>query len=78
MDNRHALRVVNAQFAEILSKAKEEDWELPTPCTEWSIRDLVGHVIGGHVMATSLLTGEERVAASGDTVEMWAARVERA
>lgn len=78
MDNRHALRVVNAQFAEILSKAKAEDWGLPTPCSEWSIRDLVGHVIGGHVVATALLTGEELVAAPGDTVEVWAARVERA
>ncbi|MES4902359.1 MULTISPECIES: TIGR03086 family metal-binding protein [unclassified Streptomyces] len=76
MDNRHALRVVNAQFADILGKAKEEDWELPTPCSEWTIRDLVRHVIAGHVMATSLLTGEEVVAAPGDTVEVWAARVE--
>ncbi|MEU5611626.1 TIGR03086 family metal-binding protein [Streptomyces sparsogenes] len=78
MDNRHALRVVNAQFAEILGKAKEEDWELPTPCSEWKVRDLVAHVIGGHAMVTSLLTGEELVAAPGDTVEEWAARVERA
>lgn len=78
MDNSRALRVVNARFAELLGTVKEEDWELPTPCSEWSIRDLVGHVIGGHVMVASLLTDEELVAGPGDTVEEWAARVERA
>ncbi|MGY0060071.1 TIGR03086 family metal-binding protein [Streptomyces sp. LZ34] len=78
MDNCHALRTVNAQFAEILSKAKEEDWELPTPCSEWNVRDLVRHVIGGHVAVASLLTGEELVAGPGDAVGVWAARVEAA
>lgn len=78
MDHCHALRVVNAQFAEILSKASQEDWELPTPCSEWNVRDLVRHVIGGHVMAASLLTGEELAAGPEDTVGVWAARVEAA
>jgi uncharacterized protein (TIGR03086 family) len=78
MDNCHALHVVNAQFAVLLGKVGEEDWGLSTPCDEWNVRDLVEHVIHGHAMVASLLTGEKLAAAPGDTFGMWAARVERA
>ncbi|MPZ62476.1 MAG: TIGR03086 family protein [Propionibacteriales bacterium] len=33
-------------------------WDTPTPCTEWSVRDLVNHLAGEHFWAPHLLRGE--------------------
>lgn len=35
-------------FGRVLSGATDEQLESPTPCTEWRVRDLVGHVIAGN------------------------------
>ena len=32
-------------------------WDLPTPCTEWSVSDLVVHLVEGSHMAFQLLEG---------------------
>ncbi|HLN16329.1 MAG TPA: TIGR03086 family metal-binding protein [Acidimicrobiales bacterium] len=34
-----------------------DQWDAPTPCTDWTVRDLVGHVVGGNRMAVALLGG---------------------
>ncbi|HCT78500.1 MAG TPA: TIGR03086 family protein [Micromonosporaceae bacterium] len=34
-----------SQSTEIVSLIKDEQWELPTPCTEWNLRQLVEHMI---------------------------------
>lgn len=33
-------------------------WSAPTPCTDWSVRDVVNHVTGEHLWAPHLLRGE--------------------
>lgn len=35
-----------------------DQWELPTPCTEWNVRTLVGHLVFGNRVFTARLTGE--------------------
>ena len=40
-------------------------WSAATPCTEWSVRDLVNHVTGEHLWAPHLLDGET-IAQVGD------------
>jgi uncharacterized protein (TIGR03086 family) len=35
-----------AGFAELLGAVAEERWEAPTPCAEWTVRDLVEHTVG--------------------------------
>jgi len=35
-----------------------ERWEQPTPCAEWSVRDVVNHVASEHLWAPHLLEGE--------------------
>jgi uncharacterized protein (TIGR03086 family) len=35
-----------------------EDWGLPTPCTSWSVRDVVNHLVGGNLLFTRVLGGE--------------------
>lgn len=40
-------------------------WNDPTPCTEWSVADLVNHVVSEHLWAPHLLRGET-IEAVGD------------
>jgi uncharacterized protein (TIGR03086 family) len=32
-------------------------WDRPTPCTDWTVRQLVGHVVGGNRLVTRVLRG---------------------
>ena len=43
------------QVQAIMSGIRQEQGENPTPCTEWNVRDVMNHVIGGaEVLAGSL------------------------
>lgn len=33
-------------------------WDRPTPCAQWSVRDLVNHLVAEHLWAPHLLRGE--------------------
>jgi uncharacterized protein (TIGR03086 family) len=33
-------------------------WDDPTPCTGWTVRDLVNHLVGEHLWAPHILAGE--------------------
>ena len=37
-----------------------DQWSLPTPCTDWTVRDVVRHLVVGNKMAALLLTGASR------------------
>ena len=51
------LRLATDLFADRLAAVTPEQWTLPTPCTEWTVRDLVEHVTGGSRWAVALLDG---------------------
>ncbi len=34
------------------------DWDSPTPCTEWSVRDLVGHLVYEQLWVPEMLAGK--------------------
>jgi uncharacterized protein (TIGR03086 family) len=34
-----------------------EEWELPTPCTDRTVRQLINHVVGGNRLSTRVLGG---------------------
>jgi uncharacterized protein (TIGR03086 family) len=51
------LKIAHAQFADALDHVSADDWATPTPCERWTVKDLVGHLIGGELMATALLDG---------------------
>jgi len=36
-------------FMELLSGLKPEEWQRPTVCGDWTVRDLVLHMLGSHV-----------------------------
>ena len=42
------------RFADTLAGLTEEDWQAPTSCTGWTIRDMAGHTLGMAELAASL------------------------
>jgi uncharacterized protein (TIGR03086 family) len=41
----------------VFDGVKVEQWGDPTPCTEWTVRDLMNHLVGGTRQFISLMTG---------------------
>jgi uncharacterized protein (TIGR03086 family) len=35
-----------------------EQWQLPTPCSDWTVRQLVNHLVGGNRLCTRVVNGE--------------------
>ena len=43
---------------ELIARVRPEQWSAPTPCTDWTVRRLVDHLIGMNRVFTALLAGE--------------------
>ena len=63
MDLIDALDPAADSFGRRLHAAPDSAWGNPTPCTEWTVRDLALHVIGGNHMSVALLDGATAEAA---------------
>lgn len=48
-----------------VSRVKPDQWDAATPCTEWSVRDLVNHVVGEELWTVPLIHGST-IAEVGD------------
>lgn len=59
-----SLDVAAGEFGRRLAAVIPADWDNPTPCEGWTVRDLVNHGIGGNVMAAVLLAGASKDEAS--------------
>lgn len=44
-------------FGQLTSRIGESDWEAPTPCAEWTVRDLLNHVVAEQLWELDLLAG---------------------
>jgi uncharacterized protein (TIGR03086 family) len=58
MDGAKALERSGRGFRQRLVEVESDDWARPTPCDEWSVRDLVNHVVGGNFRYVMILAGE--------------------
>ena len=45
----------------LISAVPEARWSFPTPCSGWSVRDLVRHLIAGNVKYTGIAHGDDFV-----------------
>lgn len=45
------------QWAARVAAVKNDQWVDPTPCTEWSVRELVNHVVAEELWTAPLLRG---------------------
>jgi uncharacterized protein (TIGR03083 family) len=49
LDHDVAMTLAEAEYGRVLALAGElspQEWERPTDCTGWSVRDVVGHMLG--------------------------------
>jgi uncharacterized protein (TIGR03086 family) len=60
-------------FSARLDGVVEDQWSLPTPCTDWTVRDLAAHVITTHRRVLCSLDGGEAPEAdkAGDLRAQW-------
>jgi len=63
-DPRELHTRASALFGEQVASVEAHEWDLPTPCAEWTVRDVVAHVVIGDSQIPDLFAGEtvERVA----------------
>lgn len=47
-----------ASVGDLVSKVRTDQWSLPTPCTQWTVRQLVNHLVGMNRVFTAVLTDE--------------------
>ena len=54
----HPLATALDGTGRLVAAVTEEQWALPTPCSDWTVRQLVNHVVGGNRLFTRVLSGE--------------------
>ncbi|MDI2126135.1 TIGR03086 family metal-binding protein [Yinghuangia seranimata] len=57
MDQLDAFDEAMREFDSRVRLVERGQWDLGTPCAEWSVRDLVNHVTGEHLWAPFLFDG---------------------
>lgn len=60
MDPFDALEQARAEFESRLRAVQPGQWDRPTPDEDWTVRDLVGHVVAGNRATVRLLEGCSR------------------
>ncbi|MFG2876553.1 TIGR03086 family metal-binding protein [Streptomyces sp. NPDC048337] len=53
-------------FGERLRAVADDQWDAPTPCTDWTVRDLVNHVAGEQLWIPPLVADGRTVEEMGD------------
>ena len=43
---------------DLIAEIRPEQWKMPTPCTEWNVRDVVNHLVGMDLVFAALIEGD--------------------
>jgi uncharacterized protein (TIGR03086 family) len=46
MTDLDLLSSVMTKTGDVIEGVRSDQWDLPTPCRDWDVRDLVGHIVG--------------------------------
>jgi len=57
MDDHEALTRSTDEFRKRLVQIADDQWDLPTGCGDWTVRELVRHVLAGNLMVGMLEQG---------------------
>lgn len=68
MDILRALDVATDEFGRRLALVRTEQWSLATPCSDWDVRYLVAHVVGGNRFTVMILGGASAADAIGEVM----------
>jgi uncharacterized protein (TIGR03086 family) len=52
------LREALDAVGQLIARIGPDQWSSPTPCTEWTVRDVVNHLVDGNRLAADVLNGE--------------------
>jgi len=50
-------RRASIRFGDLVHLIRDEQWDLPTPCVDWTVRDLLNHVAAENLWTVPLLEG---------------------
>jgi uncharacterized protein (TIGR03086 family) len=64
---RHAEAL--ALFGDRVHTVRDDQWEAATPCTDWTVRDLVNHLVSEQLWVPALVRDGATVEAVGDTFD---------
>jgi len=67
---------ISSDFENLCLSIRDQEWSVPTPCTDWSLDQLVDHVTGGNRFTIRVLDGESAEAAIAETVKSFDERHE--
>jgi uncharacterized protein (TIGR03086 family) len=45
--------------ARLVAAVEDDQWNSPTPCSDWTVRQLVNHLVGGNRLTTRVVRGEQ-------------------
>ncbi|MFI5590169.1 TIGR03086 family metal-binding protein [Amycolatopsis sp. NPDC051758] len=52
-------------FDAVLAAVRDDQWETPSACAEWTVRDVAGHVVWGQHQLRAWATGEDYTETAG-------------
>ncbi|MEY2421995.1 MAG: hypothetical protein QOI95_2062 [Acidimicrobiaceae bacterium] len=59
MELNDLLELAHVEFQARVAAVSSLDWERPTPCTDWTVHNIVGHVAVGDAMVRPWLSGKD-------------------
>ncbi|GAA3308554.1 TIGR03086 family metal-binding protein [Streptomyces cinereospinus] len=65
MEIRRLDRTAVLETVRLVQQANPGDWDLPTPCASWTLRDLMAHMVGQHYGFAAAASG------GGDDLAAW-------
>jgi uncharacterized protein (TIGR03086 family) len=54
-----ALATAHDGAARLVAAVGDDQWEQPTPCSDWTVRQLVNHLVGGNRLTTRVVRGDQ-------------------